>query len=1248
MGMIRKIYKLTLPAKVGLFVAACFGFNMSFISPLQAEDVEKVCAVKFEPCKIGGAKESEKLYHKNRVSTMQTGCLNAVPVEKYTRVSEEACLRKGTSKTAAFNHTVNGENYREHQGMDVGAPVGTKVTAAADGWIAKVYSCYGGGGQVVVMRHHKAGGGCYTSTYMHLSSINKVISDNAGKEGTKIKKGTVIALSGRSSCSNGKYIPNEYPPHLHIELRDDPNCKDEKGPILNPACKSIQALCDANAPVTAEPITEYTPWNDGMKPSLGASATLNGCGKMFSENNLAELHQHGESGGNPGAFNKCAAKDTSGGCSYGISQFACLPQNKNADGTMTGGTVGAYLKYIKQTNPSLYKSLEIGGSLQSTINAACTPPATQFASKWAAAAQNDASGFKADQQKYLDHEFYDGITINQSELSGNAKGITLNDFKRFSPEIQMMFYGVSVAAGPGTGPRKMINYIFGTGGPLSNKKPADVTEEELIKAWFSVYPKLWESKYLPEMTKRAAKEEKMALESLAIRKEVKNGKTLEDASKAVTGKRACDEGEYPDVTVKSGISVGSSGGGSSGGSDKIGNEYNANKDCSVENYRNSFTSCIFCDVFRVLFNTASSIAKKSFNALANGVMILVCVGFAIWLCLTIMPFIAAMEQKNPSILIKTILNQAFLILIVVTLLRMDSVKFFQLAMEPLFNTGFKMAQMVNSGVDGQTCQNKYDILTEAQGAGLPESMGVSILCTIETIQGKILDVMALGSSSMCVGFYLKSWFNLPIFPHLGYVLTGILLWLAAFLLMVIYPFLLIDSVLQLCIATALLPAAIGCYAFKFTNKYSKKVWDTFLNCMFNFLFLAIIIFILTNGLSQILPVGEIWQAGTGSSYEIILEEIPWWSPRFLKVIFYMLLGWAVLGEAKSFAGQFSGGISVNDIGSKVGGMAANTATQGGIGAVKGSYKAASKVGGAIKERGREAYNSYKTNRRANKIQNSSKATVDENGNMVLQHRTWTGRKVTDTLQIAADGTRTVTRTKQAIFGNKAQAVSNDQFIRNKKSYDSNGKLIREEMSMNTAAGKTLLNRDGTRNEVAIHAIRSGSGMSNDDIDKAIMNQMMQERMGDVPGADMNQEFAERNVSRSLDESGREVFTVTQTNTDGSTSIFQMTKGNKRDMLTYTRISKNGKAQSYSSDGIINKKSSYKLSQDGKVDAKSVKNNYAFAKNFNSAHTRSMDSNGRMNRNIPADEIMMSDEDMLRFQEQIATYGKDQPMAEFGK
>jgi len=44
----------------------------------------------------------------------------------------------------------------------------------------------------------------------------------------------------------------------------------------------------------------------------------------------------------------------------------------------------------------------------------------------------------------------------------------------------------------------------------------------------------------------------------------------------------------------------------------------------------------------------------------------------------------------------------------------------------------------------------------------------------------------------------------------------------------------------------------------------------------------------------------------------------------------------------------------------------------------------------------------------------------------------------------------------------------------------------------------------------------------------------------------------------------------------------------------------------------------------------------------------MDSNGKFNRSVPADEIMMSEADMQLFREQVATYGKDQPMAEFGK
>lgn len=1241
MEMMTNISKLTRQAGLAFAAVLWLGLNTAGISSARAADVSNTCAVQFHPCKIDGAAASRNLYPNSRIEEMQKGCLNTVPVEtkgslnSVGRISEEACHRS-TSCNSSYSTKVkypDGKCYREHQGMDVAVPEGTPVTAAANGVILSISSCYGGGGNTVIMQHEKAGGGQYTTTYMHLQKFADKTKKIAGTK-EKIAKGTTIGYVGTTGCSDGTTKHGAYGAHLHIELRDGGT---GKGKILSPACASADALCDGNIPVPEAPVIE----NDPDPQMVTTEASLGKCGKLLPADNLSAFHQQGESGGDAGAFNKCWADDK-GGCSYGVSQMVCYRDSSK----WNNSTMASYLQHLQKNDPSKYKALEIGGSLQSTINAACNPPATQFSQKWQALASQDSS-FGTSQREYIENHY---LSDGKSVLKNAGMGSLLNR----SPEMDMIILAGAVA---GAGP--MRNNFQAVQRAIAPETFETASDETIISAYYASYAEVMYSGYADKTpyAKRAAKDEKLALESLAIRKEMENGSSLEEASQKVTGKRACEEDEYPSASVRLGQASRPAylneytGAVSTESADK------GDRECNVESYRSSFKTCIFCDIFGVLFNTASSVAKKSYNALAAGVIMLVCVGFALWLGITVMQFISSMEQKNPSILVKTILNKAFLVLIVVTLLRLNSADFFRLAMEPIFNTGFKLAQIATEGANGETCDGStFDILTEEKGAGLPASMGVSILCTIKTIQDKILDVMALGSTSICVALYVESWHGLALFPHLGYLIVGLVLWIAAILLLIIYPFLLIDSVLQLTVATALLPAAIGAYAFKSTQKYVGKVWDTFLNCMFNFIFLSLIIFILTNGLMDVLSKagvesgGAMSDVGTRSGYKVILSNLAWWGTTFLKLVFYMILGWAVLGEANSFAGSFAKSIGVKDIGSKVGGLAASTANTAAIGGLKTAGKATRKVGGMALDRGREAYNSYKVNRRAKKIENDDRTVTDADGNKTLQHRTWYGRKVTDTLQVAPDGTRTVTRAKQSLRGNKATSVNNDKFIQNKKTYDKDGNLIREETRMNTAAGKTLLNRDGTRNEVAIHAIRSGSGsgMSNDDVDKAIMNQMMQERMGGVPGADMNREFKDREVSRTLDDQGREVFRVKQTNADGSTSIFEMTKGDKRDMLTYTHIGKNGKAESYASDGIINKKSNYRLNKDGTVDAKSVKNNYAFAKNYNSAHTRSMDSNGKFNRSVPADEIMMSEADMQLFREQVATYGKDQPMAEFGK
>lgn len=1230
-------------------------WSLYLVSPFNQAFAANKCSEVGDKCNANMSLNREQSLSQNTVNMMKStgasGCINPWPVDGGTMIS-------GTGQ----------RNGRNHNGFDIAVGYGTPVKAVADGWILNLTknTCTGGG-RTVYMIHSK---GCesspgtnrfYFSVYMHLSQIPdstwdktvttaNVQSNSSQAKVKKIAKGTVIGFSGGSN-SDGKIVvdtdrngtrhtkngTSSYGLHAHVEIRDGNTGSPFTGKVIYPACSSLQGLCDGNAQLK-EPDPQTQPTFDASQQPDGYSASMTGCGKLYAGDNIAAFHQRGESGGNTAAFNQCWETDK-GGCSYGLSQMACMKDSSK----WNSSSVAEYLRLVQQKYPEIYKQLECGGSLENTIKAACTSPAFEFYNKWKSVPLTNNADFAKSQGEIIDNIY---MPILSSSLKKNGYSELLNR----SPELQMVLLGGAVA-GPAYVP-KALDKVFGPGGALQGKKISEVSDADIIKAYYDVYADTFYSGYADKSPyqKRAATDSARALESLKIResynemKKTNPSATLEDATQKATGKRACNPDEDPKAVVR-----GSSTAGTYGGSKPF-TASAGDQECNVQSYRESYHGCLFCDVFKILFNTASAIAKKSFTTLADSISILVVVGFALWLGWTILAYISSMEQKEPRQLIKMILNKAFLILIIYLILQMDAISFFGLAMEPIFNTGFNLAQMVVAGSNGETCKNTYEILTEAQGAGLPESMGVSILCTIETIQDKLLDIMAIGSTALCVGFFVESWHHIPLFFHIGYVLIGILLWLAALMLMIIYPFLLIDSVLQLSVATALLPAAIGAYAFDYTKKYVGKIWETFLSCMFTFIFLSIIVFILTEGListtNDIFNGTNLMNAGTSSGWDVILNTLAWWGVNFLKLLFFLFLGKAVLGSGSEFASTFASGISIKSIGSEVGGMAAGAATKMGIRAASTAKGITKNVGHLVWERGKEGINNAIVNRRANRINNSSKTQTDANGNKTLTHRNWYWRRVTDVLSTNPDGSQSVTRMKNGMFSGKRKSVENDAFIKTKREYDEDGNLTREVQSMNTAAGKTLFNRDGSKNDIALQAIRRGSGHSQQDIDKAIMNQMVKERLGGIPGADMNASFKDRQMSVSQDAEGRRVVEVKQLNVDGSTSIFRMTEGDKRMMIDFEKISKSGKAVSYSSDGIVNKRSSYSYDSNGQIKPKSVKNQYAFSAYYKKYNNNPMDSNGRFTRDIPADDIMMSAADMKQFQAQIATYGTDKPMAEF--
>jgi len=86
-----------------------------------------------------------------------------------------------------------------HAGVDISAPTGTPVHAAADGIVSRA-EYYGGYGRLIVIDH----GNGMSTRYGHLSRFDVV-------PGQEVRRGDVIAFSGATGRATS--------PHLHFEVR---------------------------------------------------------------------------------------------------------------------------------------------------------------------------------------------------------------------------------------------------------------------------------------------------------------------------------------------------------------------------------------------------------------------------------------------------------------------------------------------------------------------------------------------------------------------------------------------------------------------------------------------------------------------------------------------------------------------------------------------------------------------------------------------------------------------------------------------------------------------------------------------------------------------------------------------------------------------------------------------------------------------------------------------------------------------
>lgn len=122
------------------------------------------------------------------------------PVTPWTRVYRKPVEGPVTSGYGMRMHPILRER-RMHTGIDIGAPYGTPIRAAAAGRVIRA-DYYSGYGNCVILDH----GGGMATLYAHCSAILVSVGQDVGQ-------GDVIARVGATGLATG--------PHLHFEIRQN-------------------------------------------------------------------------------------------------------------------------------------------------------------------------------------------------------------------------------------------------------------------------------------------------------------------------------------------------------------------------------------------------------------------------------------------------------------------------------------------------------------------------------------------------------------------------------------------------------------------------------------------------------------------------------------------------------------------------------------------------------------------------------------------------------------------------------------------------------------------------------------------------------------------------------------------------------------------------------------------------------------------------------------------------------------------
>ena len=361
-------------------------------------------------------------------------------------------------------------------------------------------------------------------------------------------------------------------------------------------------------------------------------------------------------------------------------------------------------------------------------------------------------------------------------------------------------------------------------------------------------------------------------------------------------------------------------------------------------------SCIYCPLFKTIFNAAQSMSTKSYSALATPLANVLLIGFALVIAFMVLKNVSSFTKQDAPKFITELLVNMFKVLIAFYMLKNSDIVYGYI-IGPVLKAGFEFGTSL-------LFATKDNYLETCAAMKLPENTLAGVMpaylynhldCFIKAVQAEVAVPQSIGSSLMCVS---RNAGKVSIGPlrnimwDFGMMFQGLAIWIMGWIISLAFAFYLIDATIQLGIIGALMPFLIACWPFKTTRQYTSKGWGMFMNTFFVYVFMGLVVSINVELLGQGLTGSSggfdaIQAALNGNEVSKLKELLDIGFAGFLVLVACCLFAFKLTGQASSLAGTMAGGGGPN-IGANIGGLAYGAATKGvqgtlktGLGAAKG-------------------------------------------------------------------------------------------------------------------------------------------------------------------------------------------------------------------------------------------------------------------------------------------------------------------------